>query len=104
MNQDPTIELVQELIASARKERELVTAGRLDDATAAMAERAARMVGLPNRDNASGTLRALLDELFEEGERSLTLLRAIRDELGDELRQGSDQRHALHSYGDASRL
>ncbi len=92
---------MREMVA---EEQRLITVGRLEDAVAAITRRQQATALLPLTRIAEGPNREILAELLAEGDKTLTLLCALRDELRGRMSQDKQLRHAVGRYAGSQSL
>ena len=95
-------ELVEQLVELGRREREMITEGRLED-VATLAEERSKLASdlsrvLPAPPMIAEDLRELLQLLDREGRENLVLLQSLRDEMSRRIHDGRDEARAATSY------
>ncbi|HHN74397.1 MAG TPA: hypothetical protein ENK10_04135 [Acidobacteria bacterium] len=103
MNPDPGVEaLAQRLLEMVAAEQRLIAEGRLEEVPAALEQRQKVMRQIPTDQAPPPAVREMLDKVREEGDRTLTLLCALRDELASHLDEGKRRKLAISGYARAT--
>ena len=96
--------LVERLQRMVREEQQLIQSGRLEDVAAAVGERRRLMETIDLESVPPGPILGAIHEIREVGDRTLTLLCALRDELSVRMGQGKEVKKAVGQYERSSSL
>ncbi len=99
-----TEEIVARLRAMVEQEQVLVASGRLEEVASAIESRHALLAQIPLDEIPEGKLLTALREIHAEGDKTLTLLCALRDELSGMLDEGKQVRHAVSRYAGSTQI
>ena len=95
--------IAQRLLEMVADEQRLIAEGRLEEVPAALERRQELMQQVPTDQAPPPEIQQVLEKVREEGDRTLSLLCALRDELATRLDQGQRQRLAISGYARAGR-
>ncbi|MDQ7006568.1 MAG: hypothetical protein Q9Q40_05010 [Acidobacteriota bacterium] len=95
--------IARRLLEMVADEQRLIAEGRLEEVPAALEQRRELMRQVPADRVPPPEIQQVLEKVREEGDRTLSLLCALRDELAIRLGQGQRRRLAISGYARAGR-